>query len=160
MILKMPTATNGSFEPNLVNAPDNWPYALPHLYAANVVSDQAQPKVELVGFWQGEYRLAETQIHPSLEGASASARDLFAAGVVKYLMQDGEIVEENINVQITGDWPRKWKFNLIRDVGVFLCYLQILLRSRDKIEQAQRLKESIRKRFEIQVSQASNLNMR
>lgn len=156
----------GSFENVISLASEDWPYAMPQLYAVNIVSDpgiavkgwSASPdgenvarntftsdrsKVELIGFWHGEYKITEIKSFLGYGNASHYAREIITSIPTKFFMENGKVVEENGNVQITGDWPLDWDFAQIRDVGVFLCFLQMLLISRNKNEQAQQLKDSI-----------------
>jgi hypothetical protein len=160
------TNCQGSFDTILLPAPDDWPYAIPHLYAVNIVSDpgmiitgwSASPngqsnarsaldigrsKVELIGFWHGEYKIIETKTFPSPAIAEEFAKETYKSIPTKFLLRNGNVMEENGIVQITGDWPVVWNFVQLRDIGVFLGYLQMLLKNRNKNEQAQRLKESI-----------------
>lgn len=165
--MKAPTANDkGSFETVLLLVSDNWPYALPNLYAINVVSDPGmtitgwttspdgenvarnaftldRSKVESIGFWHGKYKIIEIKMFLSNEKAEQSAKELFANIPTKYLMQNGKIVEESEKIQITGDWPTDWKFLQIRDIGVFLCYLQELLNDKKEYVQVQKLRNSI-----------------
>lgn len=138
-----PTTRYGSFETTLEMAPDDWPYALPHFYALNLVTTPGKVKLETVGYWQGQYKLIEVKVHPAVENAMKHQGELTPTIPIRYLMQDGRIVKENKDVQITGDWPAQWDFAQIRDIGVFLCYLWWLLKSQHRHEQARRLRASI-----------------
>ncbi|MGA7193844.1 MAG: hypothetical protein WBW94_09445 [Anaerolineales bacterium] len=156
----------GSFETVLPLISNDWPYALPHLYAINIASDPgietigwiASPdgeniakkkmvsdrsKVEQIGFWHNEYKITRTRTFLNSEDARQNANESFKSIPTKYLMQSGKIIEENGSLVVTGDWPFNWHFSQLRDIGVFLCYLQILLQERNEDSQAQQLRDSI-----------------
>ncbi len=157
---------SGSFSKILAPVPDDWPWILPHYYAVNVVSDPkvavvgwtASPdgddqshtafvadysKTEVVAFWQKTYRIVSVKDFLNRADAEQQARDYFRNIPTKYLMFNGQAIEENQSVVLTGDWPPDWEFAQIRDLGVFFCYLVILAQSKGAIKRAQKVKESL-----------------
>ena len=138
-----PAPRDDSFETTLEMAPDDWPYALPHFYAVNLVTTPGRVQLETVGYWKGQYKLIEVKVHPDVQTAMRHQGELTPAIPIRYLMRDGRIVKENKDVQITGDWPPQWDFAQIRDIGVFLCHLGWLLKKQNRQEQARQLRASI-----------------
>jgi hypothetical protein len=157
---------SGSFSKALAPVPDDWPWVFPHYYAVNIVSDpkvavvgwtaspdgEDQPrtafvaehsKMEVIAFWQNAYRIISVKDFLRRADAEQQARDYFRSIPTKYLMLNGQMIEENQSITLTGDWPSNWEFSEIRDLGVFFCYLVLSAQSKGAIKQAQKVKESL-----------------
>ena len=136
----------GWFEPVVAPAPPDWPWALPHLYAVNVAPDQgveivgasASPdgtssvregwvadrtRIETVGYWHGMFGLVECRRTETAASALSQATDLFRSRLVRFLMAAGRVTDENTSVQVTGEWPARWAFTKLSDLGVFCAFV-------------------------------------
>ena len=130
----------------LPQAPKDWPWALPHLYAVNTAPDPGEApaeasasrngtvtvrtllqhdrtRFEVVGYWRGQFALFHSHTRVSHALAEKEALDCFNMGRVKCLMESGRKVKENPEVVLTGEWPSDWTIRVIPDVGVFCAYL-------------------------------------
>ncbi|MBI5035198.1 MAG: hypothetical protein HZB51_32125 [Chloroflexi bacterium] len=157
---------SGSFAKTLAPAPETWPWALPHYYAINTVSDPGEivvgwvaspngtqqsrqafsadrSRVETIGLWHASFAILETVQFAHRSEAEHYASEVFQAIPTKFMMHDGQIIADSKIVELTGDWPRTWHFSQIRDLGVFLCYLVLRARAASKTKEANRLQETL-----------------
>ncbi len=145
--LKARPDANGWFEPVLGRPPLVWPWALPHYFAVNVAPDPAvgnlgpltslrgvpggiaeapnpdRHRVEVIGFWHGNYRVVDVQHVPSRDKATEVATQNYKDLAIRFLLHSGAIVRENHKIDVTGDWPTEWTFRNISDLGVLCAYL-------------------------------------
>jgi hypothetical protein len=156
---------SGLFEPVLGTSLATWPWALPHLYAINVAANSeealtgasASPDggyqsrsalsdvgcVEVIGYWQGEFRVVHTQRWRDLPTAMVSAEADFSQLPIRYLLKDGVPIRENPAVEVTGTWPSEWKFVRIQDIGVLCAYLFETASAAGNHDQANRFRARI-----------------
>jgi hypothetical protein len=159
-----PTAApNGLFEPVIGRAPASWPWALPHLYAANVASEagdaivsaSADPagayleersrrtdlgRVEIVGFWNGHLHVIDSEAFGYLDRARQAAKDAFDRLPIRFLMECGRVTQQNPAVEISGTWPEQWTFLRLQDLGVLCAFLYESAVARGAGEQANRFR--------------------
>lgn len=137
---------NGLFEPVIGMAPPSWPWALPHIYAANVAPEPGEVlegasadrkgrfferrgwrtdkgRFEMLGYWGGRFHVVHAETFESLRRARIDASNAFDQLPVRFLMEDGAVKRENTNVEITGCWPEQWSFQRIQDLGVLSAFL-------------------------------------
>ncbi len=149
------TGPLGDFTSVLPKAPDRWPWALPHIYAINLFSEPAvevcaasaspdgeyvektelnedRTIIEQVGFWHGTYALLDSFAVLKKEAAMEEARHLFALLPVRYVMEQGAVVETNELMEITGEWPDLWRFNSFNEIGSYCAYLFEKLQGADE----------------------------
>jgi hypothetical protein len=141
-------STVGSFGPVIGFAPPSWPWALPHLYAANVYSgpDETHDEpgyVEIIGYWQGEFHVVDATPMRDLSAAIASAKETFADLPVRCLLERGFLTRENPSVVITGEWPQTWTFVRFQDLGVLSAYLFECATAAGVSDRAQHFKSQI-----------------
>lgn len=138
--------SHGWFQPVLPPPSPNWPWALPHFYAVNVAPDPGEEIIgvsaspdgsyearsgflsgrawfEVIGFWNGEYRLLHWNQTMTRDLAEKEAKNTFKTIAVRYLMRSGRVISENHKVEITGKWPTKWTVKTHQDIGVFCSFL-------------------------------------
>ena len=159
--------SHGGFESVVGNASSSWPWAFPHYYAVNsyaapdigVVGCTASPDgssevktgmiegrtiVEFLVFWDGKFAVERSRTYMTRERALAAAKSSYSELPVRYLMSNAKVVSENVSVEITGAWPKLWKYESIRDLGIFLAYLDQQVRAADEDLLADQVKMSIR----------------
>jgi len=141
------TDLKGWFEPTIgTTALEEWPWALPSLFCINFAEDPGEEiasysarldgsskavsrfkserhRVETVGYWHGNYRVVELQRFRNKSRAEAYATDQFEALPVRYLMYAGKVIKERRDIDLTGNWPLRWEFKSVRDLGVFCAYV-------------------------------------
>jgi hypothetical protein len=139
-------ARDGFFEPVIGMAPPSWPWALPHLYAANIAAETgdlvigatADPtggfseetsrrsdlgRLEIIGFWRGDFHVIRSRTFAHLEGATQAAQYTFDGIPIRFLMESGRVTRENEKVDVTGVWPEHWVFANLRDLSVLCAFL-------------------------------------
>jgi hypothetical protein len=141
------TDSTGWFEPTIgATVPADWPWALPAFCCINFAEDPGQEitghsakldgssqrlarftseryRVETVGSWHGNYRVVELQRFSNKSRAEVYATDQFESLPVRYLMNAGKVIRERPDINLTGEWPLRWEFKSIRDLGVFCAYV-------------------------------------
>ena len=139
-------ASNGLFEPVIGLAPQTWPWALPHIYAANVaagtgdviVHASADPTgsyleqrelrtdigmFELIGFWQGQFCVIHSEQFGCIATARIAAKTVYDTHPVRFLMERGLASGEDSSVEISGAWPTLWSLKCIHDLNALCAYL-------------------------------------
>jgi hypothetical protein len=161
----LPASVNGRFKDVIPPASSSWPWAFPVIYALNIakecgtklswasakpdgsvsiksekVNDQAI--IEQIGFWKGNFGLVNSSHFQSVKIAMEAADSLFKIGLVKFIMEQGEIIRENEELSTNGTWPETWVIDSIQKIGIFCAYLYDLSHS-DNLETANKFKDSL-----------------
>lgn len=126
--LKTRPDANGWFEPVLGRQPPFWPWAMPHYFAVNYAPDPEpvnhdRCRIEVIGFWRGEYHVFDVQHVTSRDKAAETAQQNFKDLHIRFLLNGSSIVRENHKIEVTGDWPKIWQFDRIGDLGVLCAYI-------------------------------------
>jgi hypothetical protein len=120
--------------------PTGWPWALPYYYCvatsaapgedvvaysarkdgtgeARIENVLGRTRVTLIGYWRGVYAVANDHMFLKREDAEKHADGWFAETPIRFRFRDGELIETNEDVELTGDWPTKWTFRRYHDFG-------------------------------------------
>jgi hypothetical protein len=136
-------APSGLFEPVIGPAPEEWPWAFPHLYAVNFAPEETPedapeetPKdakgwrVESIGFWDGRFHVVDSAAFAQRDVAEKAASDAFDGVPTRLLMDRGTVTKTNLAVQVTGRWPERWTFRRPSELRVFCAFLYDLAATR------------------------------
>lgn len=157
---------HGRFASVIGPRPNHWPWVLPHLYAMNVspetssvpVEASATPEgelkikkevrtlgavVEMIGFWNGMYCVFDTESLPTLSQAKELAAKWFEELPVRKLMENGVVIREKPDVEVTGRWPKKWAIRTFLDVKILAAYLFEVAEAKGRHEEAIRFRKSL-----------------
>jgi hypothetical protein len=120
--------------------PTDWPWALPYYYCVatlaapgeEIVSYSArrdgtgEPRIEnvlgrtrviLIGYWKGIYAVANQHIFLKPEDAEKHADSWFTETPIRFRFRNGELIKTDEDLELTGDWPTKWRFRRYHDFG-------------------------------------------
>lgn len=146
-----------------------WPWILPEIFAFNLVPTptrgivgaratrdgtvEARPgvlrermRVEVIGFWRGQYALQE-----SLRVDSRKQFQDFLDGVdgklpIRYVLDQGRVLNSFDDVVIHGEWPVRWRFGCPRMLELFCAFLNERLLDRGFEALADRLRARVPRR--------------
>jgi hypothetical protein len=151
----------------LSRPPADWPWALPHLYCVETVSEPGEDlvgysahkdgsgearveevkertRVNVIGFWKGVYAVTRTEVFLKRKDAELQADASFKQRPIQIRARDGMVIATNEEIKITGDWPKEWSFHRASDWGVFCAFLYQELFKGGHKEEAESLKKSLR----------------
>jgi len=172
MIRPPPPNSNGSYFGILKNAPELWPWALPHYFAVNVashpgekiVSANATPTgevqletksdshiygVETIAYWREQFAMSNITLVGSKEKSLRKAKHIFHMGRTRLLLTGGKQIAENAQVNVTGEWSGIPSVKSVNDMGWFFSYLYDYLIANQHLSVASQLRKSIYRAWPI-----------
>jgi len=157
---------HGWFQPVLPAAPETWPWALPYLAAVNVAPDPHSQvveavasadgklverrtmaaeahRLEVIGYWKGEFGIVHFQRFASVSAAMKEANDLLKVVPVHYLLKSGKVLRIHRHLDVTGEWPRHWRFRRGQHLGVCCAFVYDQAREHGARKEAEAFKRKV-----------------
>jgi hypothetical protein len=150
----------------LPEPPTDWPWALPHLYCVETVSEPGEDvvgysahkdgtgearvepvkertRVNVVGYWKGAYAVVWSKVFLKRADAEREADGHFKIKPMRYRVNNGETIRLNEAIQITGDWPESWEFTHFWNLGSFCAFLYREALAAGRAQEADAFKASL-----------------
>ena len=153
----------GGYRSILGESSADWPWILPEIFAFNLVPTptkgivgaratrdgvvSARPgvlrermRVEVIGFWRGQYALQESLRVDSRDQFHRFLRGLDGKLPLRYVLDQGKVLSSFDDVIIHGEWPLRWRFGSPRVIELFCAFLNERLLDRGFEALANRLR--------------------
>jgi hypothetical protein len=146
--------------------PSDWPWALPHIYAVDTLSEPGddvvgysarkdgtgsartaavpgRTRVAEIGYWNGRFAILWSGLFLKENDAERVADAKFRDEPIRFRMKHGAAIRTNEKIEITGKWPETWVFHCFYDLGCFCAFLYAELKDAGLIAEAEKFKSSL-----------------